>query len=168
MTQADVLTKAATLIEESIKTQFQAQGHHLTGSWEESINHKMISSDEIEGTAYTYGSIVNAGTAAERIPYGESNGTGGTSQYIQGLKRFWMAKGKGEKEALSLAFATAKVQKREGMPTAGSYLYTSTGYRTNFIGLVQDIIETEVDEVVNSGMDQYINEQVDEPLTINY
>lgn len=167
MTQADVLTKAATLIEESIKAQFQLQGHHLSGSWEESINHKMIGNTEIEGTAYTYGSIVNAGTSADRIPYQEGSGAK-ESKYIAGLKRFWMAKGKSDKEATSLAFATAKVQKREGMPTAGSYLYTSTGYRTNFIGLVQDIIETEVDEMVSEGMDAYIKEQIEEPELITY
>ena len=113
MTELTILNEAAQFLEENILQQWEAQGHKLTGAWERSLTHNAVGENEVEGLAQGYGMIVDAGVSPDRIPYG-GTGTGngsGTSLYIQGLVNFWIARGKDPKTALSLAFATAKVQK---------------------------------------------------------
>jgi hypothetical protein len=66
-------------------------------------------------------------------------------------------RGLGSREALSAAFATAKKHKREGMPSRGSYAFSSNGRRTGFVKntleqylpLLTDLIGTESGRVVD-------------------
>jgi hypothetical protein len=93
----------------------------------------------IEGYMYPYGSINAAGVKANKIPFSGTKPRGqggGTSMYIQALQKYVQQRMRinDDKKSLGIAFAIAKTQKREGMPTKGSYSYSSTGKRTEWIG----------------------------------
>ena len=181
MTTTELLFDAADLLNDEIKKAFQEQGHHLTGMWEESLSATSYAPNEVEGWAMSYGAVVDAGVTPDRIPFGGESfhGTGGvgisgsgesetfhpTSKYIQGLFNFWKLRKPGisDKDALSLAFATAKVQKKEGMSTNASRAYSETGERQKFIE--QAFIQGEriVTEFVLDGMTDMVNKEVAEP-----
>lgn len=125
---------AMTDLQKRLIAELQAQGHRLTGALEKSIQYEVkVEGDTITAvmTALDYGLVMEFGVPANRIPYGK--GGGGTSKYIQGLVRFFTLRGLGSREALSAAFATAKKHKREGMPSRGSYAFSSNGRRTGFV-----------------------------------
>lgn len=166
MTQSDVLSEAAEFLDENIKRGWAAQGHRMTGAWEDSITQQMVSESEIEGLASVYGSIVNAGTTPDRIPYGGQSTGAKKSAYIEGLYNYFRAKGKTHTEALSFAFATAKKQKKEGMSTIASRMYSSTGQRQHFLEAVIEDIGKRLDAMIFDGLDQYINQEVQEEQTL--
>jgi hypothetical protein len=62
-------------------------------------------------------------------------------------------RGLGDKEAMRAAFATAKVQKREGMPTSGSYAYSNNNERKIFIERTEMEISQQIDTLISEGMD---------------
>jgi len=145
-------------LQKRLIAELQAEGHRLTGALEKSIQYEVkVEGDTITAvmTALDYGLVMEFGVPANRIPYGK--GGGGTSKYIQGLVRFFTLRGLGSREALSAAFATAKKHKREGMPTRGSYAFSSNGRRTGFVKntleqylpLLTDLIGTESGRVVD-------------------
>ncbi len=166
MTEQSILTDAANFLDSRIKIEWEAQGHHMSGAWENSITHEMVSESEIAGLASAYGAIVNAGTKPDRIPYGGVPTGAKTSAYIQGLYNYFKAKGKTHKEAMSFAFATAKKQKKEGMSTVASRVYSSTGQRQHFLEAVIESIGKKLDEMVLGSLDNYINQESQEPLTL--
>lgn len=132
-----ILIEIMTEIQTSLKTEFVAQGHNLTGKTVESIMFETeFGATEAIGTMFIAdaGVFVNVGISADRIPYGGKSGSGGTSQYIQGLISFWENRGLSGRDAIGAAFATAAVHKREGMPTRASSRFSSTGERTGFVG----------------------------------
>lgn len=166
MTESQILLDAAKIIEDVIKDEFIKQGHELSGDWENSI---IIKDDGDEGIgiyATGYGMIVDAGTTPERIPYGDA-GTGGDgiSKYILGLVRFWKLRKPGisNKAALKLAFATAEVQKIEGMSTEGSKVYSTTGQRQHFMQAIEVLFNDYLDTFIFDGLDNIINSEADEP-----
>lgn len=167
-TEGQILFRAAQVLEPQIKRGFQAQGHHLTGAWEDSI-FSVVGGDGniLEGFARYYGSIVNAGVVPGRVPYGGTGGGTGakTSKYIDGLTAFFIARGLDPKEAKNAAFATANVHKKEGMPSPGSYLYSGTGMRTDFIDGVNEAVGPEIDELIITGLDFMVEEQTHELKT---
>lgn len=166
LTESQILLEAATVINDEIKTSFAQQGHTLTGAWENSI-YAEANGDEVVGLAKTYGLIVDYGVTADRIPYdgnGGNGGNGGVSKYIQGLYNFWKLRKPGltDKEALSLAFATAKVQKKEGMSTWASRDYSENKKRQKFIEDAIINTEEQVTGMVFGGMVDIVNESVSE------
>jgi len=133
------LEKSLILIKKRLQDELKAQGHELTGALSNSIRWEVaVEADRTTATMYAlgYGIIIETGVKAGRIPYSGSRGRGGTSKYIEGLIKFFKLKGKGAREAKSAAFATARKQKREGMPTRGSYAHTRNGRRTGFVTAV--------------------------------
>ena len=90
--------------------------------------------------------FVEERTPPERIPFGGTGGPrrGGTSQYIQGLVRFFTRKLRlGFKEALRASFATANKHKKEGRPTKASSRFSRDGTRTGFI---KDTLDKNLEE----------------------
>lgn len=136
----DIMLELQTALRDTLA----AQGHVLTGKLSDSIMFEVSADgDEIVGQMYVadYGIFVNVGVTADRIPFGGRSGKGGTSQYIQGLISFWEGRGLSGREAIGAAFATAHVHAREGMPSRGSYRYSSNGER---LGFVQDAVESRI------------------------
>jgi hypothetical protein len=94
----------------------------------------------------SYGLPLNNGVIPSRIPFGRPTGAK-VSKYIQGLIRFAKLRFRvTEKEAKGIAFAIARKQVKEGMPTNGSYRFTKTGKRTEFI---QEAIIKEVPKLLD-------------------
>jgi hypothetical protein len=153
-----ILQKVAAVLDNAFKDEIKSQGHSLTGKLENSIQGQQ-SETQVEGSMLDYGYIVNDGTISEKIPFSGTHGKGGTSKYIQGLISFFKLKGLSEKEATSAAFATAKVQKKEGMSTAASSRFSKNGKRQNFIADVAAEQDPVIDKVVSQGMDDIFNSE---------
>jgi hypothetical protein len=146
-------------LQKRLIAELQAQGHRLTGALEKSIQYEV----KVEGDTIT------AVMTALRLRFG--NGVWRTSQAgyhtakaaaehqntFRDLSGFSPLRGLGSREALSAAFATAKKHKREGMPSRGSYAFSSNGRRTGFVKntleqylpLLTDLIGTESGRVVD-------------------
>lgn len=158
----DVLQQADAELQKAIKAELRTQGHHLTGALEASLNgtitvHPTSGTGTLVGTALHYSQILSAGTTPARIPYGNYTGAK-TSKYIQALINFFILRGLDEAEAKKAAFATARKQKQEGMPTAASSKYSSTGNRLDFIGIVDKAMDTTIDETVLGGIETIVQD----------
>ena len=68
-----------------------------------------------------------------------------------------MLRGLEEKEALKAAFATAKKQKIDGMPTVGSYQF-GNGQRRWFVLNTAGKVDLELDETIGNGLDEIIDD----------
>lgn len=158
--EKDILQEAADFINERIKQEWEAQGHRMSGAWEESIATSFEQDNHIIGVAKSYGVIVNYGVTPSRIPYGDSPTGAKSSKYIQGLFDYFKAKGYSDSKALSYAFATAKKQKKEGMSTIGSQRYSSTGMRQNFITEAEQDISGDLDNLIYDGLETVISDKV--------
>ena len=135
----EALTDAMEHLQGKLKKELREQGHYLTGALHNSIDYKVTRRGQTvviaEMYSLDYGLIMEVGVKPNKIPYGGRGGgaSGGTSKYIQGLVTFFQKRGLDERGALSAAFATANVQKREGMPTNGSFAFSANGRRTGFV-----------------------------------
>lgn len=160
-----LLLNAANIVDDWIKDEFVKQGHELTGTWQQSLIHQEVGYGEVEGVALAYGMIVNDGVIAEKIPFGGITGVGGESKYIKALQKYTLLRNPGmsEKKALRIAFATAIVQKEEGMSTVASEQYSATGQRQRFLDSLRNLFINYLDEWVFEGIDNIINIQAKEP-----
>ena len=150
---------AGALLRKGLRDEFAAQGHSLTGTYEASVQVQVSDAgneQRLAMLALAYGQIVNYGIKPSRIPYGGFGGKGGTSQYIQGLIRFFRLRGLSEEEAKRAAFATAKKQKKEGMSTEGSKQYSKTGERQGFLQRMEEATGPAVDTLVLRGFDDLV------------
>lgn len=138
-----------------LQNELLAQGHKATGALIDSAESKIAYEDAtrlvIDIYFNDYWVYVNHGVTANRIPYrprkrGEA-ARGGTSKYIEALIEWAKVIGIPANEAKGFAFAVAKKHSIEGMPTNGSYRYSSNGRRTNFLGVITDGIE---DKLLNA------------------
>lgn len=138
-------------LQKQLRTELKDQGHYLTGALHDSIQYRITKRGSTvviaEMYALDYALIMEFGVPASRIPFSGSRrggASGGVSKYIQGLVTFFQKRGLGEREALSAAFATANVQKQEGMPTNDSFAFSANGRRTGF---VSETLENDLDVV---------------------
>lgn len=135
----EILTSILDELQKALRAELKVQGHVLSGKLSQSIEYEIsIDGNEAVGRMYfeEYGLFVETGVSADRIPFGGSGGSGGTSKYIQGLISFWEGRGLSGRDAIGAAFATAQVHKREGMPSRASYRFSSSGERTGFVRTV--------------------------------
>jgi hypothetical protein len=132
------LNELIKVLRKLLTDEWTAQGHNMSGKLIETIEYVVEEAGAmltISGMMLPYGAILNSGTPRARIPYSGNSGRGGTSMYIQALQSWIQARMNitDEKKSLSIAFAIAKTQKREGMPTIGSYNFSSNGMRLYWI-----------------------------------
>lgn len=136
-------------LEIELKKELQNQGHKLTGKLIESIRFEVEEMhNAVEGVMFfeDYYVYMEYGTKPDRIPYGGRGGTGRTSKYIEALIKYWKLRGKSDKVAKSAAFATAKKQKQEGMPTKNSFSFSKNNRRTGF---VEHTLKTQNDKLID-------------------
>ena len=130
-----------TLRRELLRT-WKDQGHYMDGTIVESADFVVKTTlNKLEFLLYIfpYGGYIESGVPASKIPFsGTTPGSGGTgrSRYIQALisyakKRMSLP----DTKAKQVAFAIAHKQKKEGMPTARSSRFSSSGKRTEWIGI---------------------------------
>lgn len=131
-----ILQRNGSAISEEIKTELKDQGHVHTGKLINSVKGTTsINGDEVslDVSMLDYHQFVEHGVKASRIPFGGGRSGKKRSKYIEALITYFRQKGKSEKKSKAAAFATAHTHKREGMPTRGSYQYSSNQRRTKFI-----------------------------------
>lgn len=160
----EALKEASELLRNEFKSELKKQGHVNTGKLLNSIDFKI--QKLLDNTVSTfffeeYGFIIDNGVTADRIPYSGRTGLGGRSKYIEGLMKYFRSKGFNNKRATSLAFATATVQKREGMPTRGSYKFSSTGKRTGFVQIAFDNVEVQINDTIIRSLENKIQNIVE-------
>lgn len=146
-----------------LREEFDAQGHKLTGKLSKSLSYEIIESkNKLIGLvkAEDYALVLEFGVPASRIPYGGRGTKGRTSKYIQGLIRFFTLLGKTGRESVSAAFRTAKVQKREGSPTRGSYRYTRNTWRTDAISKTLAQSLPEFAKIMTDALGTYIELEI--------
>ena len=136
--QTDIV-KLQDVLNEALMNEFEAQGHSMTGKLVKDIEYVVkqeVDKITIAGMMYPYANYLASGTSASKIPFSGRTGRGGTSLYIQALKNYAKVRMgiEDEKKALSVAFAIAHTQKKHGMPTPGSYKFSGTGKRTEWVG----------------------------------
>ena len=167
------LNEIGKLLQSELRKELQAQGHKATGS--------LINSIEYTVGIYTgqlaliveyleYGQIQNEGVKPNRIPYGNGSGGGQASLYITALQEWVMRKGisTNGSEALGIAFAIAKTHAKEGMPTNGSYRYSTNGRRLGFQDYVlaqqSDAIVAQLSDGLSEGylaeLDTFLSQQI--------
>lgn len=122
----------------ALKEEWEAQGHKMTGSIVDEIEYVVKEEAahlEISGYMAFYGNIIAAGTPSDKIPYSGRTGRGGTSKYITALQNYVKQRMRitEEKKSKSIAFAIAANQKKYGMPTPGSYSFSKSGKRRDWI-----------------------------------
>jgi hypothetical protein len=157
----------------NFKKELRDQGHYLTGGLEQSIAPKRLKEPGrpvLEIYADDYVDPVNTGVVSGNIPYDSSRRTGAkTSKYIEGLKSYAKIRfGLSDEEALGAAFAIAKTQEKEGMPTRASYVHSSNKRRTQAIeesyndnqqhyeSIIENGLSVEIDLFIDKTFDQTI------------
>lgn len=153
------------------RTSFQEvlakQGHVNTGKLSSDIVIILErNEDKITGKLLIqdYGRYVDLGVSADRIPFGGGATGATTSKYIQGLVNFWENKGLSTRQATRAAFATAKVHKREGMPTRNSSRFSEDGNRKNFIGSAIDAVTQDVFSLVSEKTEKQFLIHIEQPF----
>lgn len=146
--------------------ELNAQGHNNTGSLIDSID--LVSrqiADDVIGEIYMndYWQPLNSGVRANKIPYQRGSGKK-SSKYVEGLVKYFQSKGLPLQSAKGAAFATANVQKREGMPTSNSYKFSNNNKRTGFMdvidkeqGYIERYIELSYQTEVQTALDNLID-----------
>ena len=146
------IEKLEQVLSEVLLNEWEAQGHSMGGSIVKNLEYRSKQEANkiiLSGFTYPYGNILEAGVKSGKIPYSGRSGRGGTSLYIQALQRYAQERMNisDEKKSLSIAFAIAATQKKEGMPTRASYRFSSTGKRTDW---VEDALKKNEDKITEA------------------
>ena len=146
---SDGLEAGMKKLQTNMRSELKAQGHYNTGKLHDSIEYTIeIKGDKVTATMESedYGLVMDFGVKPEKIPYTRGSGAE-SSKYIEGLIAFFISKGKDEDEAKGYAFATANKHKEGGMPTTGSFAYSTNGRRTGFASTT---LEKDIEEVART------------------
>lgn len=146
--------KVIDMITSDLIVELKAQGHNNTGKLINSISSEItIASTAIVGSIYgeEYGLILNDGVKPSRVPYSPGSGAR-QSKFIDALIGYFRSKGYGEILAKRYAFATAIVQKREGIPTRASYRFSSNGRRTGWIDRTIELNQNRIEDITESNV----------------
>jgi hypothetical protein len=149
---ADIYQGAEAFINELLRKEMVAQGHHLTGAMEESLKAKIGKKGKaqlMEGFSVYYTQFVDEGFPAASASF----------KQVPFLIEYFKKRGLAEKEATAAAFATVKVWMRDGMPTQASKRFSSTGSRTNMIESAFVGSENKIDEYMTNGFDFIVEEE---------
>lgn len=157
------------MLNKALLDEWKAQGHHMTGAVVQRIEYEVertFGAFAIVGRMPAYGGYIQEGVQAGNIPFAPGSGAG-KSKYIEGLmayveKRMGISDLQTKK---SVAFAIAHTQKREGMPTRGSYQYSNTGQRTNWINIALDKNQSKIGLYIRQFYRQYLQTEFTELIT---
>jgi hypothetical protein len=160
----DNLDKLGDLLKDELARELIGQGHRATGRLASSIEYNVTvyaNSLALEISYLEYGRYVETGVRADRIPYGKKTGAK-TSKYIQALIEWVKIKGIASGlEATGMAFGIARKHKQEGMPTRGSYLFSSNGRRKGFQSYVVNNNAAKIDSILQDGLEATVLAQLD-------
>lgn len=163
------LTGLSSWLVGELRDELKDQGHNLTGRLSNSVDAD-INEDadgwEMDISHEKYGVYLDFGVRPDRIPYTPGSGAK-YSKYINALKNWVLARGikTNEKAALSMAFAIARVQKREGMPTRGSYKFSNNGRRTGWVQFPATSKENDIHAQLYDFYRDYVDASIDDAMT---
>jgi hypothetical protein len=147
-----------------LANELSMQGHKATGSLIRSIDFNVTAFANalaLEIEYLEYGRYVETGVSASRIPFGRKTGAK-TSKYIQALIEWIKVKRIASgMRAVGLAFGIAKKHKQEGMPTRGSYQFSSNGRRIGFQSYVINQNISRIDSIIQDGLEAAVSAQLD-------
>lgn len=155
MTISELLKKVDVIISDELKSELRAQGHYNTGKLDQSIEGKVGSSknkDILIGTAPYYALVLHHGFGPESASF----------KQVPFLTRYFLSKGYSDKDAKSFAFATVKKWMVTGMPTPGSFAYSTNGERLNVVSIVKLAVNSKVNSTMSNGLDKIINQKFNE------
>jgi hypothetical protein len=152
----DMLSKEiAEIVLLSVKNEFIAQGHNMTGALLDSIKYEIKTEAKntvIDYYLLDYGMIQNYGVKNYEIkkPFARPR--------IEGLIKFVKNRmGKSGKEAEAIAFAIANKHKTLGMPTPNSLRFSKTGKRTSWIPDGIQEANPKINEAINRMIPEVIS-----------
>lgn len=156
-TIADIYQGAERLINQELRKEMIAQGHHLTGAMEDSLEAEISQegkADIMQGYAVLYTKFVNEGFPAasasmKQMPF--------LIEYFQ-KRGYPIYSSGGGLTAVSLAAMTIKKWMKEGMPTQASKRFSGTGSRTNMIENAFIGAEVRIDEYMSNSLDFAVEE----------
>ena len=151
MTLEELLNKVDGIISEELKVELRAQGHYNTGALDQSIE-GTIDGNSLEGHANYYAAILHHGYGPEKA----------SMKQFPFLVRYFESKGHDEAKAKQLAAMTINAWKRDGMPSGGSFAYSETGQRTQFIAIVKKVVNGKVNQTMSDGLDKIVNQKFHE------
>ena len=126
------LRKIANFINGKIVEELEQQGHILSGDIKDIDNEFERTSTgwRIVGKMQHYAMYLEQGVKPDRILFSPGSGAG-SSKFIDALEDY--ARKRGFDNPKSAAFAIAHKMKSEGMPTKGSYKYSTNSRRKEFL-----------------------------------
>lgn len=160
------LDRIAALLEAELREELEAQGHVATGN--------LLKSVEVTGQIFgdggvinvyyeDYGNPVDTGVSAGNIPFSPGSGAK-SSRYIQGLMQ-WVEVIKGfavgSRENKAMAFAVAHTHKKGGMPSRGSFQFSSNGRRTGWAERTIENSRGKISELILQGAGDAIERSLD-------
>lgn len=151
-TIADIYNGAESFINSIIRKEMIAQGHHLSGDMEDSLDSDVFKKGKVEimeGFAVYYTKFVNEGVPAASASF----------KQVPFLIAYFKQRGLSETEATGAAFATVKTWMKEGMPTQASKRFSETGSRKNMIENAFVGAESKIDEYIGNGLDFVVEER---------
>lgn len=157
-TISDIYRGALTLINQELRKEMVAQGHHLSGKMEDSLDADILkqkNADVMEGYAVYYTRFVNDGfppksASFRQFPF--------LLEYF--IKRgFPVASTGGNVTAGTMAAMTIRKWMKEGMPTQASKRFSQTGSRTQMIENAFVVAEPKIDEYMTNGFDFLVEEK---------
>lgn len=116
------LDRIGQLLIKELRKELEAQGHKDTGALIQSIEHNVeVVADKLALLVRynSYGQILNDGVSPNKVPFGGAPTGAKTSKFIEALAAWVTRKGLAttSSQALGVAIAIAKKQKKEGIPT---------------------------------------------------
>ena len=146
----DIYLGASRLINKLILDEFRAQGHSLTGAFEESLEGKTTKTRytaTLTGYGLSYGMVVNKGYTPSQI----------SDKMFPGLVEYFVKRGLNITQAKRAAGATIAKWKNEGMSTQASKRFSSTGGRQHFIEAA--MLDTSIDQYMTDTLDFGIDQK---------
>lgn len=152
---SNLMEQLGQVVARSAARELVAQGHRLTGSLIQSLEADVQTAQGIviNVLGNAYGTVLDTGVSADKIPYSGRRATRGRSakksKYITALIEYARRRMNADpREAKRIAFAIAAKHTREGMPTRSSYRYSRTGKRTMWIDDSVDAAQAEIAELL--------------------
>ena len=163
------LVSLGDFIKSQIKDSLEQQGHTIgPGGVQDDIDIKVLQETDgfrLQVWMRHYAQYLERGVSAGNIPYSGRSGRGGTSQYIEGLRKF--AERRGMENPLSAAFAIAATHKKEGMPSKGSFTHSKTGQRTGFLGVMEKENGKKIEDMIFNIFGEQVELQMDNMVKTN-
>jgi hypothetical protein len=146
------------VLTEALSNEWEAQGHQMTGAITKDIEYVVkqeVNKLTLSGMIYPYGNIQAAGAKWKRFP-----NVYAIQEWVK--KRMSISD---EKKSKSIAFAIAQEFKKHGMPLAGSYQFSKTGKRTDWIEEAFKHTEDKITEAISAMAYNQLSVNIDVLLT---